>query len=58
MKYWVAIKVEGEEGYFHLSVYANSEEQAKEYGLNKHLNNWGKHRGIAEVVHVAKADTE
>lgn len=56
MKYYVSIKVEGEEGFFHLVVYANNEKEAEEYGLNKHLNNWGIHRGIAKVVRVAKAE--
>lgn len=58
MRYYVSIKVDGEEGFFHLSVDAPNEEKAKEYGLNKHLNNWGKHRGIANVVRVSKAEAQ
>ena len=55
-KYYVSIKVEGEEGFFHLAVYADNEEKASEYGLNKHLNNWGIHRGRAKVVRAARAE--
>ena len=56
MRYNVSIKVEGEEGFFHVSVYAPNEEKAKEYGLNKHLNEWGIHRGIAKVVRVSESE--
>ena len=55
-KYYVSIKVEGEEGFFHLTVYADNESQAAEYGLNMHLNNWSMHRGISKVVRAAKAE--
>ncbi len=55
-KYYVSIKVEGEEGFFHLAVYADNEKEAAEFGLNKHLNNWGIHRGISKVVRVTKIE--
>lgn len=55
-KYRVAIKVEGEEGYFHLFVNADNEEQAKEYALNRHLNEWGMHRGLEMKFFVRKIE--
>ena len=56
-KYRVAIKVEGEDGFFHLFVNADNEEEAKEYALNMHLNEWGKHRGLAMTFYVRELES-
>ena len=55
-KYRVAIKVEGEEGFYHLFVNADNEEQAKEYALNWHLNENGRHRGLAMAFYVREIE--
>ena len=57
-KYYVSIKVLGEEGFFHLCVYAYNEEEARENGLDTHLTNYYKHKGLATVVRVAEAEIQ
>lgn len=57
MKYYVSIKVECQEGFIHLSVYAPSEEEAKEEALDRLARTHSySMRDNAKVVRVAEAE--